>query len=479
MNKNIVEKIACLFAMILLIGTIGIGIGFAAFPFSDTRAAETPAQFVVVVNGTSIDFDWTAMSAADSYTMAVALQDVSGNVDMGTLQLLDMGAQKTFSTAGLPSGMIFYAAILAYTDQELVVSDMVKFMTFSGTVTYLNSGGVLLQVADPGGIGNFTVSGHFDGDIAHLTQISGDDGSGPFTLTLVNEKPAVYTKGDFVLNFTYDAAGKIGVQRAAQRTVSQSVIDCQNMINDKISKLKQVYEKDRREIYVLIYSMACIAVPGLLNCPPEDDKPLIIFHPDQKHSVSNKVWVLGDLLVAAFDGRRMTYKEELAKLEKQYDECKDAPAPTPDPDPGPAPLFNIDNSCPHPDEAKHWVFEYETGQDEGWSISGIGQVGKKLSYVSEEAYGTLHLQREICYASGEKNGWEITYQDDGNMLLASHYVNGVLDGHSYDFYEDGSGSLYIDNTFVNGVNTYRRVYYEDGSLKMWWDRDENIWHWTD
>jgi hypothetical protein len=433
------------------------------------EAEAAASSLMVTVDGVDVNFDWSAMPEANSYVLAVALSDNVGDVDIGTLKFFNMGTQRTFSTAGLPSGMIFYAAILAYTDQGLVVSDMVKFMPFSGTATYFNSGGVLLQVADPGGIGNFTVSGYFDGDIAHLTQISGDDGSGPFTLTLVNEKPAVYTKGDLVLNFTYDAAGKVGIQRTAQRTVSQSVVDCQNIINGKIAKLNKDYDRDKFQLCLLHTSIMILLGCDYGRALNTEFNP----DPEQKISANGKLWNMFQFLQAALEGRNMTFQEDMAKLKKQYDECKGDPAPEPNP------LFEIDNSCPHPDEAEHWVFEWDKGQDEGWTIHGIGQVGKQLWYVSEEAYGTLHLQREACYASGAKNGWEIIYQDDGNMRSAAHYKNGVLDGHMYDFYEDGSGALYIDNTLVNGVNTFRRVYYEDGSLKMWWDRDEGIFHWTD
>ena len=298
------------------------------FQLEVKNAGAPTADFSAEVNGVDVSFDWSAMVAADSYTLAVALSDNVGNVDMGTLKFLDMGTRRTFSTTGLPSGMIFYVAILAYTDQGLVVSDMVKVMPFSGTVTYFNSNGVLLQVADPGGIGNFTVSGHFDGDIAYLTQISGDDGSGPFTLKLVNEKPAVYTKGDFVLNFTYDAAGNIGTQRTARRTVSLSVSECQNMINDKISKLTEDWIRDYLELGRIKLVLEAIDDISVL-----DNQASFEFNanPEQKISAKDGMWNIFGYLQAAVEGRYMTYKEDLAKLEKQLDDCTDDPVDPVDP----------------------------------------------------------------------------------------------------------------------------------------------------
>ena len=149
MNKNIILKMTCLLAIVLFIGTIGAGIGWAdnlTFQFGVRNGVAPVEEFRADVNGVDVSFDWSAMVTADSYTMAVALSDEFGDPDMGSLQLLDMGKRKTFSTSGLPSGMIFYAAILANTAQGPEISNSLKFMPFAGVTTYPESGEVLMHL---------------------------------------------------------------------------------------------------------------------------------------------------------------------------------------------------------------------------------------------------------------------------------------------------------------------------------------------
>jgi len=433
--------------------TVGAEKTFTTFPAVNT------VPLVINVDKTTVNFDWTAMGAANTYTLAVALSDAVGNVDMSTLALLDMGTQKTFSTSGLTSGMIFYATILAETAQGLELSNTCKFMPFSGTVTYFDSGAEIIQIADPGGIGNFTVFGSFDGDTAHLTRISGDDGSGSFTLTVVNDRPAVYTKGDFSLNFTYDATGSIGILRTAERAASSDLNDCQKIISDKRRKLLNDYNRDHQQLEMLQYQVACLITPSYLNNKPDYQSDIGMF---KEADAKDKVWNIFNLITVAIEGLDVTYKEDLAKLNSQYDECKDDPDPDPDPDPD-NPVIIIDTTCPIPAGAilRNWT---GTSAYTSWHLSG-NRVGPFKSWWPN-ASGSLYLAYETCSnAEGQSHGWDIHYFENGNMQLATHYKNGVKDGHQYDFYEDGT--LYIDNTFVNGVNTYRIVYHEDGSLKWY------------
>ncbi len=183
MNKNIILKITCLLAIVLFIGTIGVGIGQAddlMFQLGVRNGVAPVGEFRADVNGVDVSFDWSAMVTADSYTMAVALSDEFGDPDIGSLKLLDMGNQKNFSTFGLSSGMIFYAAILAHTAQGLVVSNSLSFMPFAGVVTYPQVDSIFMQIDDSGGIGTLKVYGSPDGVIERIT---GDDGTGPFIVS--------------------------------------------------------------------------------------------------------------------------------------------------------------------------------------------------------------------------------------------------------------------------------------------------------
>ncbi len=88
MNKNIILKITCLLAIVLLVGTIGAGIGQAdnlTFQLGIRNGVAPVEEFRANVNGVDVRFDWSAMVSANSYTMAVALLDEFGNPDMGSL----------------------------------------------------------------------------------------------------------------------------------------------------------------------------------------------------------------------------------------------------------------------------------------------------------------------------------------------------------------------------------------------------------
>ncbi len=446
MNKNFVEKIVCLFAMILFICTIGTGVGFAAFPFVDTRAAETPAQFVAVVNGTSIDFDWTAMSVADSYTMAVALQDISGNVDMGTLQLFDMGVQKTFSTSGLPSGAIFYAAILANTAQGLVVSNTLKFMPFAGVVTYPEVDDIIMQLDDPGGIGSFTVYGSPDGEIEH---IAGDDGTGPFIFTVTGGKPATYTKGDLVINFINRGNRPVEMFESGQRLGTKDDILCMRNVKLKMIDLVDKYEKERLGHNAIIHVLLQLGGGyggGLLSGSKGSENALF----------------LASLIVGARDDLAAKFAQDKVRLEGEYDDCGDTPDPDPDPTPDPynsdPNIGEIDASCQNPPRSTYEIILYKTSYVEYYVLNGV-TVGPWLWKKND---GTLK-SKSCNNIFGELHGWAITYHDkSGNMLQATHYKNGIKDGHEYVFYCDGS--IHSCNTYWDGMITHSRGYNKAGKL---------------
>jgi len=248
MLKNFTIKIYFQVVMILLISIIGMGVGSAQLKYSivepSARFSEE-AQFVATVSGTSVSFDWSAMVEANYYTMAVALSDANGDIDMGSLALLDMGTPKTFSTSGLPSGVIFYAVIVADTDQGKVVSNTVEFMPFAGTVTVPNTGTVLMQLDDPGGVGTITIFGTRDAaaETVMIDQIAGDTGFDPFVLTVVDDRPKTYTQGDLTMTFTYAADGTVDVQSVQNNVRSvDKLSSCQQIVSDKINTLTEYAE---------------------------------------------------------------------------------------------------------------------------------------------------------------------------------------------------------------------------------------------
>ncbi len=150
-------------------------------------------------------------------------------------------------------------------------------------------------------------------------------------------------------------------------------------------------------------------------------------------------------------------------------------------------VIEIDASCPIPEGAKYSEFIYS----EGWNkyyLLNKKQVGLYESW-SKRDDGSLYLAYKKCLnEEGQLNGWDIRYNENGSMNMATHYTNDMRDGHQYDFYSEfetgvanAMGSLYVDNTFKNGENTYREAFHEDGAMKMYCNCAENPggWIWLD
>ncbi len=413
---------------------------------------------IVTVDGVNVNFDWSAMPAANTYTLAVALSDAVGNVDMSSLNLLDMRTRKTFSTSGLTSGMIFYATILAETAQGLEVSNTCQFMPIAGSVTFPGNNGVLMQVDDPGGIGHLMVSGNMNGDTVNITQITGDDGSGPFVLTVADDKPATYIKGDLTLNFTCLADGSVVVQSVRNRAEAsaQDVLDCQERIKGLMASSDIWFARESRRLTGMIEVLGSLWLSSGGNVTP----------------TGLKLGFLIEILKGAKKSNMERYFTKMASLEQEYEECSSEPDPDPDPD---NPVIIIDTTCPIPAGAEFFEDNKDGKFPATYWILGTDFVGPKKHWWPK-ADGSKYLHSEICLnAQGQKNGWLIVYYQDGTMNYAEYYNNGVQDGHMYSFYEDGS--LKKDYTYVNGVRTYGLVYGEDGNITMWYDRDgDGVWH---
>lgn len=492
MFKEIGVKISFLIVMILLVNTISTGACLAesSYIFRESNAESSADQFVATVNGTSVNFDWSEMVAADSYTMAVATSDANDNIDISSLTLMDMGARKIFSTTNLPSGMIFYAAILADTDQGQVVSNTVKFMPFAGTVTVPDTGAVLMQLDDPGGIGAITVSGIVNEAEETMTirQISGDAGFGSFILTVVDDKPASYIDDDLTIYFTYAADGTVTVQSIPNRMGSlaydptfdesrDSLNECQQAILlecsdlaelmdavlDRLTKIdKTLHQLAQRELHLYYYY--------------KYHSPYYVEGAADRHFNSYKKYKdLYDINGLAAEAMGEKFKEDETKLEEEYNKCSDGPDPN-----SVAPVITIDTSCSIPPGAEYHERYYSDGSlnAQFYTLNGH-KVGPYYAWAPKED-GSPYLSIQSCRnVDGKLIGWQIYYyMVNGSMMVAVPYENGIINGHQYEFYEDGS--LHIDRTMVNDIETYRLVYNEDGSLKMWCDcAGEHVFHWTD
>ena len=465
MFKEVGMKISFLVVMILLVGTIGTGVGFAEFssPFREADASSSAeAQFVATVSGTSVDFDWSAMVAANSYTMAVALADAYGDVDMSSLAFLEMGGRKTFSTSGLPSGTIFYAAILVNADQRQVVSNTIQFMPFAGIVTFPTNGSVLMQIDDPGGIGTITVSGTVNAaeDAMTISQISGNAGFGPFVLTVADDKPTSYTRGDLTMHFTYAGDGSVVVQSVRSSMRSEgNLSDCQQTVLDNLSDLTARYIAESKGLEGVFHMLRLIT--NSFNSSDE---------------LFRKLSHLSQIYYSALEGVRDKFIEDKAAFDNEYEACSEEPDPDPDPD---NPVITIDTSCSIPQGAEYQEILYDDGLPhyEFYLLNG-NFVGPHKTY-SIKGDGSIYLSKKECLnVDGRNMGWQIFYHENENVKTATHYENGVKSGHDYGYYEEGT--LRSDLTWTNGKLTYSIIYNEDGSLKMYCDAGgDGIWHFVD
>jgi len=426
------------------------------------------SSLMVTVDGVDVSFDWSAMPEANSYVLAVAPADAYGNADMGSLVFLEMGSRTSFYAAGLPSGIIFYVAILAETVQGQVLSDMVKFIPISGSVSFPGgAGGILAAIDDPGGLGRITLFGTLSGNEVNITRLTGDDGTGPFVLIFADSNPVTYTKGGFTMNFKNLADGSFEVESVRTGFVRQSVSDCQEEIEVEMRMLKRYFQDKVRGIMALNKIFTNLGI-GTGKTGPLQDRLLFLA------SVINA----NNYEIAA------KYKNDLAALQKRYDECSEEPEPTPEPTPAPEPTpdpypdsdldpqnpYGIDNSCSIPAGAERWVSDYDNSHSEGWSIPGVGNVGPLRSWV-RGADDKFFLYSEACYnAAGQNDGWVIFFAYEGKMSSARHYKAGILDGHWYDFFENKNRSLKLDYTYKDGIVIAKEIWNEDGSKKESWSR---------
>ncbi len=409
------------------------------FQLEVKNAAVPVAEFRAEVNGVDVNFDWSAMPAANSYSMAVAFADESGGIDIGSLKLINMGNRTTFSTFGLPSGMIFYVAIIANTNQGPVVSNMVKFMPIAGTVTGPGvTDGVLTYINDPGGLGQITLFGSIAGNDVFITRLSGNDGSGPFVLDFTDNKPATYTKGGSTMTFKNLADGSITIENLRQENMRASLSDCQVAINEKMAQLKSdfTFETGRLTGITRILSDFAIGAYGSGN-------------------INSRCMFLAGLFQETIKDLRIKFAQDMATLKKQYDECQNEPEP--DPDPG----IVVDLSCPVPPGAEYVEDHFETSSVARYTLNG-DDVGP-WRWWGLDAGSNTYLRGESCKnAAGQLNGWAVFYYESGTMRNATHYKDGVKDGHGYFFYCDGT--VYRDETYVNDVRTYVEFYDGSGAL---------------
>jgi len=490
------KKIGSLFVLFIL---------FFSFHVSASHAE----QLVTTVNGTNVNLDWSTMPEAQSYTLYYALADFKGEIDIDTLGSIEMGSTKSLYVPGLPSGLIIYVAILAHASQGDVVSNIVKFMGFGGTVSFPETGDVLMSMDDPGGIGSISIVGtkNADGSVASIAQISGDDGSGPFVLYITDDRPVSYKKGNLTVTFIYHADGSVGFEAVRDESFIQAnsvailavyetdgAIDCsQYASRDEYQRVLLGKTLEGHFFLVEVYERA-----------DEKHFPFAILDilskvnklPTIREAVRTHADALYDLMLLALDGIKDEVLQE--KLSAYDNQCNRFP-----------PEASGCGECSIPSGAQyesyldesdgefmedyllngHYAGPYmiwydQTGTrpkesrcyDENGKLHGErciwfenGATRKNLYYhggLVENIlwYPSGNLNQETYYYNG-KMVEVITYYDSPNALKNHYrYKDGVADGVHENWYENGYRKDVTN--YVLGERTTTAFYSEaDGTLE--------------
>jgi len=420
-------------------------------------------QLEVSVNGQDVSLDWSAMSAAPSYTLYYTLSTSAGTLDLNTLGSIEMGADTSFFVADLQSGLIIYTAIVAHTAEGDVLSNIVELIPFGGELDFPDSGSVLVSVDDPGRTGNFTISGtrNADGSMATMTQIAGNDGSGYFIAEIANDKFTSYRKGDLTDTFTYHADGSMSIQTTHTAkslygiaAKSKTTVDCKQSRDEYKNLLKpskfwpfdeKVYERAYEQGFpvdmykYLAHSLSAILENSLVTKPTAVTQQIVY----------SKLAAYVSLMHSSLEG---TVDEMLAEYDKQ---CGDNQQST---DNG---AINITIDCPIPAGAEAGG----GGNVRYYTLNGV-TVGPMYRWLDDSAGKTYLFQESCRNTSGVKQGWFIEYRDTGIMHYAIYFNNGQNE-HEYNFYPDGS--LWYDKIRDNGEFVSTAAYDESGNLTRYCD----------
>ncbi|MCU7837536.1 MAG: hypothetical protein KZQ83_20125 [gamma proteobacterium symbiont of Taylorina sp.] len=437
---------------------------------SDTESANLVSAselLIVTVDGKDVSLDWSAMPDAQSSTLYVALADYKGDIDVKTIGSVNMGKKVSLYVPDLPSGLIIYCAVVNHTSKGDVISNIEKFMPFGGTVSFPESGNVIMTVNDMGGVGNFSFIGtrNSDGSIASITQIFGDNGSGTYTLNIRNDKPVSYIKGEVTVNFIYDNDGSVSFTTTTARSSinrSNDAIDC-NLSRDenykklysfgKISYIVSVEAKKQGfpvEMYKSLFKVYSLALANVKTSKDIDE------------FINSKLAAYLALLDLALEG-------VVDSMLDEYDEqCIDTPAPPLSPvTPTEIAMAEIDFdfNCPIPEGATYNEMHRDIpiimdGLLEFYVDSNNKIVGPKKTWGMNED-GSLYPYLKQCYNSeSSKHGWQLRFLQNGQIYYADYFFDDF--SLHYQFHQNGILKKY--SQYEDFHLTLQIFYLEDGTL---------------
>ncbi|MFK5892078.1 MAG: hypothetical protein QM504_02535 [Pseudomonadota bacterium] len=428
------------------------------------EAATSKDPLIVTVEGKNVNLDWSAMPEAQSSTLYVALSHYNGDLDINTLWSGNMGKTTSLYAPDLPSGLIIYSAVIAHTSQKNVFSNIIKFMPFSGVVTFPESGNELITINDTGGVGNFSIKGtrNTDGSIASISQISGDNGSGVYALNISNDKPVSYVKGGETVNFNYHNDDSVSFTAKTSRSVlnrSNDVIDC--------SLSREQYSKT-------LYHSGVIFTDTLFDEAKKQGFPVEMYKSFYEHlkkiledngsndGLEGIAEFAHSKLAAYLTLLHISLEGVVDGMLQKYDtECNN-PSSSPTNTDSSGQAITLDTTCPIPAGATY----FESANLQYYELNGH-EVGPRYQWL-KNSDGSYYLSIEFCRnEAGQKNGWFIQYQSNGLMRSAYYFNNGNL-GNEYQFYSDGG--VWVEIIRKNGEIVTSSVYNEDGSISQFCDQ---------
>lgn len=484
--NTLFNKIILVLSMILMPGVN---------PVLSAADVDQNEPLIVTVDGRNVTADWSAMPDSLSYTLYYAYADYAGGVDMDTLGTIEMGQAKTIFAPMLPSGLIFYTAIMAHTGQADILSNIVKFMPFGGSVAYPETGDVLMQIDDPQGVGTVSIVGarNVDGSDDSISKITGTDDKSLYTLYLTDNQLTSYEADDFTINFIYKADGSVSteiimsnsqtvIKKASSFTVNNT-IDCSKYKNadEYLSSAEEdILTTSRINFWNHQKSIGHFYLLELLflNVSVESDyyqKNLQGYLASHRAATSED-FLQNDPYFKAYQiivsGRKLleltapTTEETREDADQEYLEdykkqCNTIIIETP------VSTISLDISCPVPATAKAMDFCGKvTGTNEEFNaiyyILDGHSVGPKLYYDSCNT-ATQNLVYNKCFdIEGDNHGWYVEYETNGLKKTATHYEHGLRDGHKYDF---SNGIVETDWWFEDGENTGYISYQADGRIQ--------------
>jgi hypothetical protein len=454
---------------------------FTAFVIINTSLPAVAQAYPLLydLNGDDITLDWSAMQEASTYTLYYAFTDYKGDIDINSIGSIEMQSKKTIYVSDLPSGLTIFAAILAHTSNGDVLSNIIRFMGFDGTISMPETGSVFMQAVSSNG-DRFSIEGTRSGDADFtITSISGIQDGKQFKFSIENDQITSYRQDDFFVMFFYNTDGSFArlvfgdeLAKSFNKIAGATTSTCSDddawnaIMADPDSNQEYLTKAEPiRQMYHALHVVITQAITIL------DDKFMSLSYPDSYtyNRLRDKAVLLTGFRSSLMSC--MTIELDILK-EHMIEDYKDRNCSGDTNDSDESEII-INTACHIPEGAKPHQDTYSNGTVEYYTLNGIN-VGP-YKYWREGSDHEMYLDRESCNdAEGSLNGWAIAYYQNGNMKIATHYKKGVIDGHEYRFDEDGT--LYSDKTFVNGTAVYAESYCKDGALESYWDASDGIAH---